>query len=150
MKSNLFKKAHEMAKALKAETGMDYRTCFSISLKKAWTMMKANETTTYIIPDWFAEKNALGTIIFDGEIAPSYAFESSQIKAESEKALKVRLAVCWKGGVDILKEIWIPKSVLSTTTKTIARKAADVRNYLEGDCFEQSKKFASLCASCYC
>lgn len=44
MKSNLFKKAHEMAKALKAETGMDYRTCFSISLKKAWTMMKANET----------------------------------------------------------------------------------------------------------
>lgn len=43
-KADLFRTAHEMAKELKANSGMDYRTCFSISLKKAWTMMKANET----------------------------------------------------------------------------------------------------------
>lgn len=149
MKSNLFKTAHQMAKELKAANShFTYRECFSIALKEAWTM---KETTTYIIPDWFAGKNSITCVHFEGgECTPEYAFESCQIKGESEKALKVRLAVDWRGGCSILKEMWIPKSIIKSTNKQIKNNDNCVRDYCEGDCFEMSKAFSRNFSRAYC
>lgn len=146
MKSQLFKTAHNLAKEIKAANAhFTYRECFSIALKEAYSM----KTTTYMIPDWFAQKNSLTNVHFEDSYLPEYAFESCQIKAESDKALKVRLGVEWRS-TSILKEIWIPKSILSTTDKTIKNNDNCVRNFVTGDCFEQSKKFASCIARAYC
>lgn len=56
-----------------------------------------------IICGWFFKKSDLSY----------YAFHNDQIVGETEKAVKVRCAVKWKNGVDVMKEVWLPKAAVS-------------------------------------
>lgn len=111
---------------------------------KSSTKRDPNEWNT--IKGWFCAKNDI----------PFYAFNSAQILEEREKALKVRLEVVWKPGVHVMKDLWIPKSVV---TRNVPRPSGygavsgehnlfmefhKKINNGEIDKFEASKKFARV------
>lgn len=152
--STIFKKAHILAKAIKAENAWDYRSSFSAALRIIYAQIRrdaeakaeaaSKAETFYMIADWFFKKGTTS----------AQAFSSRQIVGGSEKAVKIRTSVQW-GGTDILKEIWLPRSVVREVS---AEEAADWMAYdvdfiirsIDADCFAASKKYAQAVAYEFC
>lgn len=97
--------------------------------------------TAQSVKQWFADKNDMST----GHIL--------KIQKETEKAILAIVTCRWKGGIDIIKSLWIPKSCIDSEMVEITELEQDALEYIDannGDIFAASKQFAQWCASCYC
>jgi len=145
-----FHRAHAIAKQIRSCFSC-YRDAFAFALSEVYAM-KAE-------PKW----NAIEGWYFAKSDIANWAFRDDQIIRETEKALLVRLAVKYAGGVSIIKDKWIPKSLVKRgLEKPIYEDGAldpdfDVFMDLcaqvsagDRDLFSASKEFARYTAAMYC
>lgn len=149
-KSELFKSAHKDAKEIKAASpDLTYRDCFAVALKEAY---HAEDSEFLEIAGWFSAKNGIAANVFS----------KRQIVSTSDKALKIRTAKIWGNGLQIVKEIWVPKSVVNPTTRLTFTDDADgihsrlpenwewIVASMSEDCFDFSQKYVKAMARSYC
>lgn len=150
-----FHKAHATAKQIRSSFSC-YRDAFAFALTEVYAM---EHETTAAEPKW----NAIEGWCFAKSDIANWAFRDDQIIRETEKALLVRLAVKYAGGVSIIKDKWIPKSLVKRgLEKPVNEDGAldpDFDKFMElctqvaageRDLFSASKEYARYTAAMYC
>lgn len=117
-KSELFRKAHKMTKAVIAKLGGNYRVTFGCALSTLWKEAIEEEVkhVGYQVKDWFYKKN-----IDNFVTAHCYAcryFSNEDIIKETEKAYQVKLDLVTNAGAETAytKLVWVPKACVETYT----------------------------------
>lgn len=105
MKSNLFRKAWDLAKAGAESFGGSSKDYFAESLKMAWAMLKEYNAPEIEIPAWVARKNVGNVHV----VAKSVL----SVKRETERALLIHA-----NGKFGEFDFWTPKSVLKAKNVT--------------------------------
>lgn len=150
-----FHKAHATAKQIR-KCFSCYRDAFAFALTEVYAM---RHETTATEPKW----NAIEGRYFAKSDIANWAFRDDQIIRETEKALLVRLAVKYAGGVSIIKDKWLPKSLVKRGLERPVNEDGaldpDFDKFMElctqvaageRDLFSASKEYARFTASMYC
>lgn len=141
--------AHQIARETKDAAG-SYRIALSCALKDIYEGLYDMDEKFYSIAEWIRNQKGISAL----------AFSSRQIVKSSDKAVCIRIACKWYSGLDIVKDVWVPKSQLTE----IAKVQIDVAefNMLSFDndsiiesiennenVFEFSQKYCKRCAACF-
>lgn len=150
-----FHRAHAAARQIR-KCFSCYQDAFAFALSEVYVMERQ---TTATEPKW----NAIEGWYFAKSDIANWAFRDDQIIRETEKALLVRLAVKYAGGVSIIKDKWIPKSLVKRgLEKPVNEDGAldpDFDKFMdlceqvtagERDLFSASKEYARFTAAMYC